>query len=162
MEVVPGSLLSQLSVMASPETFLWSRLVDAALSMGDRGALALHVRVERWALDEFPLPGRLLHEILEWLYRDNRFCAGSLHIGDRILGPSSMRVPSLAVVNTADGVTPAQSIAPFIDAMPAGYTRLIVYPGEIGVGLQHLAILVGRQAHATVWPEVISWLHANA
>ncbi|HEX3521118.1 MAG TPA: alpha/beta fold hydrolase [Stellaceae bacterium] len=75
IEVVPGSLLSQLSVMASPETFLWSRLVDAALSMGDRRALALHVRVERWALDEFPLPGRLVHEILEWLYRDNRFCA---------------------------------------------------------------------------------------
>jgi polyhydroxyalkanoate synthase len=46
--------------------------------------------------------------------------------------------------------------------MPAGYTRLIEYPGEIGVGLQHLAILVGRQAHATVWPEVISWLHTNA
>jgi polyhydroxyalkanoate synthase len=162
MEVVPGSLLSQLSVMASPETFLWSRLVDAVLSMGDQGALALHVRVERWALDEFPLPGRLVHEILEWLYRDNRFCAGSLHIGDRILGPSSMRVPLLAVVNTADGVTPPQSIAPFIDAMPAGYTRLIEYPGEIGVGLQHLAILVGRQAHATVWLEVISWLHTNA
>src|SRR6516162_6393036 len=40
-------------------------------------------------------------------------------------------------------------------------TRLIEYPGETGVGLQHLAILVGRHAHAAVWPEVISWLYAH-
>jgi polyhydroxyalkanoate synthase len=148
--------------MASPETFLWSRLVDAALSIGDPAALALHARVERWALDEFPLPGRLVHEILEWLYRENRLCAGTLRIGDRILGPSSLRLPLLAVANTADSVAPCQSIAPFIEAMPTGFAQLIEYPGETGVGLQHLAILVGRQAHAAVWPRIISWLHAHA
>jgi polyhydroxyalkanoate synthase len=39
--------------------------------------------------------------------------------------------------------------------------RLIEYPGEIGVGLQHLGVLIGRQAHARVWPEIISWLKAH-
>ena len=39
--------------------------------------------------------------------------------------------------------------------------RITEYPGEAGVGLQHLAILVGRQAHATVWPDIISWLHGH-
>ena len=116
MEIVPGSLLSQLSVMAAPD--LWSRLVDIALSMGDPEALIVHARVERWPLDEFPLPGRLVHEILDWLYRENRFCAGTLRIGDRILGPSSLRVSFLAVVNTADAVAPPRSVAPLIDAMP--------------------------------------------
>jgi polyhydroxyalkanoate synthase subunit PhaC len=162
MEIVPGSLLSQLSLMASPGTFLWSRLVDFVLSMGDPEALIVQARVERWALDEFPLPGRLVHELLEWLYRENRLSAQTLRIGARILGPSSLRVPMLAVVNTADAVAPSRSIAPFIDAMPGGYTRLIEYPGETGVGLQHLAILIGRQAHATVWPDIISWLHGHA
>ncbi len=28
-------------------------------------------------------------------------------------------------------------------------------------GLQHLAILVGRQAYARVWPEIVSWLNAR-
>jgi len=27
--------------------------------------------------------------------------------------------------------------------------------------LQHLGVLVGRQAHAQVWPEIISWLKAH-
>src|SRR5215831_20574617 len=48
MEIVPGSLLSQLSLMASPETFLWSRLVDFVLSVGDQEALIVQACVERW------------------------------------------------------------------------------------------------------------------
>jgi poly[(R)-3-hydroxyalkanoate] polymerase subunit PhaC len=162
MEIVPGSLLSQLSLMASPETFFWSRLVDFVLSVGDPEALMVEARVERWALDEFPLPGRRVHELLEWLYRENRLCAETLRIADRVLRPAALRVPMLAVVNTADAVAPPQSIAPFIGGMPGGYARLIEFPGEAGVGLQHLAILVGRQAHATVWPDIISWLHGHA
>ena len=122
----------------------------------------VHARIERWSLNEFPLPGRRVYEILEWLYRENRLCAGTLRISDRILGPSSLEVPLLAVANTADAVAPPRSIAPFIEAMPGQYTRLIEYPGEAGVGLQHLAILIGRQAHATVWPDIISWVHGHA
>ena len=122
----------------------------------------VHARVERWALDEFPLPGRLVHEILEWLYRENRLCAGTLRIGDRMLGPSALRVPVLALVNKEDAVAPRRSIVPFIDAMPGGYTSLIEFSGEAGVGLQHLTILVGRQARANVWPDIISWLHGHA
>jgi polyhydroxyalkanoate synthase len=161
IEIIPGSLLSQLSAMASPETFLWSRLVDLAFSIGDPRALTLHARVARWALDEFPLLGRLVREIFEWLYRENRLCAGTLQIGDKVLRPSSLKLPLLAVANTRDAIAPLSSIAPYIEAMPRGYARLIEYPGETGVGMQHLAALIGARAHATVWPAIISWLHAQ-
>lgn len=87
MEVVPGSLLSQLSAWASPETFVWSRLLDRAVSSADRVARAVHAQLERWALDEFPLPARLVHEILQWLYREDHLGQGSLSIRDRIAGP---------------------------------------------------------------------------
>src|SRR5208337_3020945 len=71
----PGSLLSHMSALASPGTFIWSRFMDAALSIADHHALDIHARVERWALDEVPLPGKLVHQIVEWLYRENRFYA---------------------------------------------------------------------------------------
>ena len=162
MDIVPGSLLSQLSAMASPETFVWWRAIDACLSMGDPRASEVHARVERWALDECPLSGRLVNDILQRLYRDNRFCGGTLRIGSRAVGPAMLRLPTLAVVNTADEVAPSASIMPFVDAMPRGRARVIEYPGEIGVGLQHLAILVGRRTHAQVWPQIVSWIHAHA
>ncbi len=159
-EPFPGSLLSQMSALASPYTFLWCRLMDAAMSIVDPYALEIHGRVERWALDEVALPGRLVHQIVKWLYRENRFCRGNLKIGEKLVGPSTLSAPTLAVVNTVDEVAPMASLKPFADAM-ARNMRIMEYPGEIGVCLQHLGILVGRQAHAGIWPAIISWLKSQ-
>jgi polyhydroxyalkanoate synthase subunit PhaC len=66
-EPFPGSLLSHMSAMASPNTFIWSRLIDTALSAFNPSAMDIHARIERWVLDEVPLPGRLLHQLMDWL-----------------------------------------------------------------------------------------------
>jgi poly[(R)-3-hydroxyalkanoate] polymerase subunit PhaC len=150
------------SALAAPGTFIWWRLMDAALSMNDRHALDIHARVERWALDEVALPGKLVHQIVDWLYREDRFCRGALTVRKTLLGPLSLPVPTLAVVNVADEVAPVASVAPFTDAMPTGYASIIEYPGEVGTGVQHLGILVGREAHARVWPQIISWLNMHS
>lgn len=159
--VVPGSLLSQASAFASPQAFVWSRLVDAAASMNDQRALEVHARVERWALDEAALPGRLVRQILEWLYRENRFCRGVLTVRGRAVGPSCLDLPILAVVNMADEVAPLASIDPLLDALPTKDISVIKYPGETGVALQHLGILVGREAYASIWPNILAWLAAH-
>ncbi len=159
--VVPGSLLSHASALASPHTFVWSRLADAAASMNDRKALEFHARVERWTLDETPLPGRLVHQMVEQLYRDNRFCRGELSVLGRAIGPSCLDVPTLAVVNTSDEVAPLASIEPLLEALPTDDVSVIRYEGEIGVALQHVGILVGREAHAKIWPDILAWLAAH-
>jgi polyhydroxyalkanoate synthase len=151
-----------MAALAAPGTFIWSRLVDAALSVTDGQALQIHALVERWSLDEVAVPGKLVHQIMQWLFRENRFCRGSLEVCGTVVGPSSLLLPMLAVINTADDVAPPTSITPCIDAMSANDARIIEYPGEIGVGLQHLGILVGRQAHARIWPEIISWLQGHS
>src|SRR5271166_1239992 len=92
-EPFPGSLLTQMSALASPEIFIWSRLTDAALSVANQSALEIHARVERWALDEVPLPGKFVHQLIEWLYREDRFCRGELRI-DKLIGPQSPRCRS--------------------------------------------------------------------
>jgi poly[(R)-3-hydroxyalkanoate] polymerase subunit PhaC len=157
----PGSLLSHMSALASPDTFIWSRLADAALSVTDKHALEIHGRVERWALDEVPLPGKLVHELIEWLYREDRFCRGDLTIGEAHIGPFSLSAPILAVANAADEVAPLGSVKPFLDATPRDDARIIEYSGEFGVCLQHLGILIGRKARAEVWPEIISWIESR-
>src|SRR5262245_39187440 len=89
----PGSLLSHVSTLASPDTFIWSRFADAVLSGADDRARDIHARVERWALDEVPLPGELVRQIIDWLYRDNRFCDGNLKIGNKLVGPAALTTP---------------------------------------------------------------------
>src|SRR5262249_47069457 len=136
--------------------------MDAAMSISAPLAMEIHARVERWALDEVPLPGKLVHQIVQWLYRENRLCRGTLKVSEIVVGPSSLSVPALAIVTTADEVAPLASVEPFNDATPAMGVRIIQYPGEVGIGLQHLGILVGRQARAHVWPEIISWIKTHS
>ena len=90
-----------------------------------------------------------------------RFFSGSIARTAFAVGPSDLRLSVLAVVNPVDEIAPPASVSPFIDAMPGEDFRVLEYPGEIGVGLQHLGILVGRQAYARVWPEIVSWLRAR-
>jgi polyhydroxyalkanoate synthase len=158
----PGSLLSHMSAMAAPDTFIWSRLKNAVISTTDNHALEIHARVERWALDEVPLPGKLVFEIIEWLYRGDRLSRGDLTIGGKRIGPLTLSAPALAVVDAADEIAPIGAVKPFIDAMPREGGRLVEFPGESGVPLQHLAILIGRKARETVWPEIISWMRRTA
>jgi len=55
-------------------------------------------------------------------------------------------------------VAPLHSVRPISEALGPEKFRIIEYPGERGVCLQHLAMLVGRQAHAQVWPQIIDWI----
>ncbi len=135
-------------------------MIEIGLSVGDPRAMETNVKIERWALDEVALPARLVQQIIEWLYRQNRLCEGKLTVRNATLGPSKMRVPTLAVVNTADEIAGLASVKPFLDAMPMRDVGLIEYAGESGVSLQHLALLVGPRAYAQMWPETVSWLHA--
>jgi polyhydroxyalkanoate synthase len=157
---VPGSMLTLASALASPQTFVWSRLADLFASLADPQALEVHLRVARWGLDEAPLPGRLMDQILDWLYREDRFYRGTLPLKGRRVGPRDLKTPTLAVVDAADEIAPLSAVKPFLDAAPAA-SRLIGYSGETGVGLQHLALLVGRRAHSEVWPDIMSWIDAR-
>lgn len=161
-DIVAGSLLSQVSAAASPDTFLWSRWLDAALSLTDPTAMDLHVRIERWALDEVALPGKLVNQIVQWLYRENRLCRGTLAVCGATVGPSNVSTPLLAVVSAGDDIGPLVSVAPFVDQMATKDTQIMTCPSEVGIGLQHLGILAGRQAYVQVWPQIISWLRVRS
>ncbi|HKR89398.1 MAG TPA: alpha/beta fold hydrolase [Phenylobacterium sp.] len=160
-ELVPGSLLGHASALAAPADFVWSRLTDAALSRLDAQALETHLRVERWALDEVALPGHFMGQVLAWLYREDRFRRGVLPVKGRGLGPRNLTTPTLAAVDAGDGVVPLAAVEEFLAASPAR-TQIVVYPGETGVALQHLALLIGLRARATVWPQIFAWIDGLA
>ncbi len=160
--LVPGFVLSEFCAIATPDIFVWSRWANLAAGFSDPYAIEMHLRVERWALDELPLSGRLVEEVLQWLYREDRFCRGCLEIAGRPVGPGHIAVPTLAVVTTSDDVVPLASVEPFLAALSSENVQLVEYPGEAGVGLQHLGILAGRQAHMTIWPKILTWIDALA
>jgi polyhydroxyalkanoate synthase subunit PhaC len=155
---VPGSFLNLVSLVAAPHAFQWERYLDGVLSMSSPAALENHLRVVRWTQDEFPLPGRLFSEIVEWLYRQDRFMKRTLAVGDRKIGPRDLHAPLLNVIDPRSTIIPPQSILPFHEAAASQTKDVLWYGGDIGVAVQHVGVLVGSNAHANIWPAIFAWL----
>lgn len=157
---VPGSFLNMMSAAAEPHAFGWERLLDRTVSMTSPQALRSYMQVERWTHDEFPLPGPLFVDLVESLYRNDAFTQGKLAIGARTVGPQDMKTPLVSVFDPRSKVIPPQSVMPFHEAAASSGKLLLEYSGDIGVNLQHVGVLVGRNAHARIWPAIFNWLDA--
>lgn len=157
---VPGVFLNMMSAMAEPHAFQWERMMDRWLSLADPQALATHMRVERWTHDEFPLPGKLFTDIVESLYRRDQFMAGKLAIGNRTVGPQALSTPLVSVYDPRSKVIPPAAMLPFHEAAASPHKLLLRYEGDVGVNLQHVGVLVGRNAQARIWPAIFDWLAA--
>lgn len=155
---VPGSLLSVASAVALPASFVAARWLDALAVAGNGPALLTHLRVERWTYDEFALPGRLFEEVVELLYREDRFIAGTLIVGGRKATAQALDMPLLSVFRPNSVVVPPQTMLLLHATATNPRNRLIRYDGEPGVALQHVGVLVGREAHRRIWPEVLRWI----
>jgi polyhydroxyalkanoate synthase len=156
---VPGSFLSAVSSLASPMSFVWARWIDWLKSFPDAEARKTHLRVNRWTLDEAPLSVELFQEMIELLYRENRFITGMLEIWGQRAAPERIQAPILSVVDARCRVAPPESILPFHDVVRSVEKRVLFYGGDTGVAIQHVGMLVGKRAHQYLWPEVLKWVH---
>jgi len=155
---IPGSFLNLMSVRASPHEFNWQRRLDWVASLGNPRAFQTHLAVERWTLDEFPIPGKLFEELIEQLYREDRFARGTLTIDGKPAVPQALTSPVLAVVAPEGQIIPPAATLPVIDVSPSANKLVLHYGGDVGVSLQHVGPLIGQSAHDTLWPEIIRWL----
>jgi polyhydroxyalkanoate synthase len=155
---VPGSFLDLVSITASPMSFVCARWLDHLTVLGDWRAATTQLRVERWALDEFPLPGRFFEEVVEALYREDRFLRGTLLVNGRAARPAALAMPLLSVVRPSSLIIPPQSVLPLHDVAPSRRQRLLRYDGDRGVSLQHVGVLVGEKAHRQIWPVILRWI----
>src|SRR5262249_10515383 len=80
---IPGTLLDIAAVTASPWSFVLMPYVDAVLIASHPAKIATHLRVRRWTFDETPLPGHLFEEVVDQLYREDRFNRGTLVVNRR-------------------------------------------------------------------------------
>jgi polyhydroxyalkanoate synthase len=158
---VPGSFLNLVSMLAAPTSFQGERLIDWMHSLGDKQARQIHIRVERWTLDEMPQPRQLFEEVVEYLYRENRFMNGTLIVGGQSAAPARVDVPIMSVIDPRSHVVPPQSVLPFHNAVASCDKRVLWYRGDVGVALQHVGILVGKSAHQEMWPAILDWMYEH-
>jgi polyhydroxyalkanoate synthase len=161
---VPGAFLDVVSALAAPREFAVQPRMDLLRSLldglTDPEPLRTHLRVLRWAGDEFRMPGPLFRDIVERLYRDDAFAGGTLSVAGRRVGPDTLTAPLVTVVAPRSAVIPPASVVPVHEAAAAADKLLLDYPGDVGVALQHVGVLIGRRAHGELWPRILDRLAA--
>jgi polyhydroxyalkanoate synthase len=158
---LPGSFLSTASLNAAPGPFGWERWIDGALSLADPSDLYEHLQVERWTLDEFALPRRLVAELITFIVREDRFARGTLEIGGRSAAPSRLSAPLLCVLDPLCRLVPPEAVLPVYEAAASRDKTVLHYERDVGVSLQHVGPLVSRRAHETLWPRIVRWIEAH-
>ncbi len=159
-DTVPGTLLNWASMLASPATFGSARYADLFASLPSTPKFKSHWLVERWTLDETPMSSKLFTQIVEHLYREDRFMHRTLSISGRHIGPQDFTVPLLSVYDPESVVIPPPSVMEFHAAAASKKKQLVAYEGDTGVALAHVGALVGENAHRRLWPDIFDWIGA--
>jgi polyhydroxyalkanoate synthase subunit PhaC len=159
---VPGCFLNAAVFRVAPGTFGWERWSDALLSLGEIDSARTHAQVERWTLDEFALPRTLFADILTQLLNEDRFARETLALDGRAALPSAVTAPVLCVVDPHCRLVPPASVLPVLERTASSQRTVLEYTVELGVTLQHVGPLVGRRAHASLWPQIVRWIGENS
>jgi len=155
---LPGSLLSAASHSAAAAAFGEERQRDWLSSLNDAAALATHQRVERWCLDELPLARALVIDLVRQLYAEDALLRGTLRLAGQAVAPAQFAAPLFMVADRRCTVVPPAAMLPFYEAVASADKQLAWYAGDVGVGIQHVGPLVGRNALGQLWPAIIRWM----
>lgn len=154
---VPGTFLDWASAWADPLTFGVEPWIDWMASGRSAAAHRLHWQVRRWSLDESPIARKLFDEVADALYRENRFAERCLRIGGRLADPRAIEVPILAVLDPRSRIVPPASVEAYRTCTGSSDVEILEYRGDTGVLMQHVGVLIGENAHASLWPQILDW-----
>jgi polyhydroxyalkanoate synthase len=104
------------------------------------------------------MPQQLFEDMVDKLYRQDRFMRGELMLGGKALRPAAVTAPLFAVYQPASRIVPPESVLAFHHAAGSRNKVLQPYAGDVGVALQHVGALVGDSAHRRLWPQIFDWL----
>src|SRR5262249_8586042 len=99
-------------------------------------------------------------EVVDQLYREDRFYRGTLVVNRRRASPEAISMPLLTVLGADSHVVLLASAVLLHEKAPSREKRLLRYGGDPGVALPHVGTLIGESAHRHIWPEALQGLWA--
>jgi polyhydroxyalkanoate synthase subunit PhaC len=130
-----------------------TRPIAVVRNLDDREFLAQLEAVDRFTQNMLAYPGRTFGQLYHRMFRANDLADGYLDLGGRRIELEDIEVPVLAVGGADDTIAPVNAVRHLLDLVPNAPTaRFEVAPGG------HLGVLAGREARATTWLVVDSFL----
>jgi polyhydroxyalkanoate synthase len=113
-------------------------------------------RMERWLSEGIDVAGTTFAQFVEDIYQDNKLYNNELHIGDKHVDLSNIKMPVLQITGEYDHLIPSETSKPFNDVIASEDTDVIEYPTG------HIGLSVSGSSHENVWPEVCEWFEEHS
>lgn len=103
--------------------------------------------VEDWVNEGAPMTFAAGHDLIERFYRADIPGSGQWEVGGRLIDPSALAMPTLAISSSTDKIVPFDARPPADD--------------QIRLDLGHVGMVVGRSARRQLWEPLSAWLSAH-
>jgi class III poly(R)-hydroxyalkanoic acid synthase PhaC subunit len=117
---------------------------------------------ETWLYDSPPIIGEIYREFVEYCYKRNLLIKNRMRIGrlghddkdsDVIINLSNINMPFLNIVAKKDDLVAPSSSKALNDALTESNDKNLI---EYNSG--HVGLMIGKNAHKELWPEVGEWI----
>ena len=115
-----------------------------------------HLRFDRWAVDQLPVPGNLARAMVKDFIVGNRLIDRSLELRGKRVDFANIRVPFLHVAALFDHIVPAAASRDLIGMVGSADKQEIVMKGG------HVSLVAGGNAVFRLWPQLDQWLSTRA
>jgi polyhydroxyalkanoate synthase len=153
-----GALNARVADPRGLPAYLAAELAEPELAKCPASAEAAAVRaaLETWFASDVPFAGRLFLDVMGEAYGRGSFAAGQLLVGGRRVAFDAIRCSVLNICAEGDQLVPPAESMPFVHHVGSSDARNLTFP------CGHLGLMVGRGAHADLWPHVCRWLQQEA
>ena len=148
---IPGSFINQSIQALRPlqRTANQARLLN---NTQDDAFVKAHMRFDRWAVDQLPIPGALARDMANEFIISNRMFKNELELNGEKVNFKNIKVPFLHVAALYDHIVPQAASKDFIDMVGSEDRKEIVMKGG------HVSLVAGGNAVFRLWPQLDAWL----
>lgn len=118
----------------------------------DDAFVKAHLRFDRWAVDQLPVPGHLARDMVKDFIVGNKLVRGELELRGGRVDFANIRVPFLHVAALYDHIVPAAASRDLINLVGSSDKKEIVMKGG------HVSLVAGGNAIFRLWPQLDQWL----
>lgn len=148
--LIPAALVQSLFALLQPQA-VTEKFRQLALRPPPPERLQHFARVESWLNHGVPLPAAVMRELVEDWYGDNLPLRGAWRVGNKLIRPRTIKLPTLLAIPDEDHIVPPASSAALARQLPCATAW--------HVPLGHIGMIVSRRAKARVWRKLADWIN---
>ncbi len=122
----------------------------------DDAFVKAHLRFDRWAVDQLPVPGNLARDMVNEFILGNHIVSRELKLRGKSADFAKITVPFLHVAALYDHIVPSAASKDLIGLVGSDDKQEIVMKGG------HVSLVAGGNAIFRLWPQLDAWLAERA